>query len=340
MPLSGIGITPGSGAIYNELNALTRRAFIPRVTTQIYYSTPTMMMMLGNAQKVAGGVNQITAPVQGASMVQGAWTSYSGTFNKPQVIPGVSNAQFSVPFFVVPVPLVLGEALIQSTEAVVKILDVRMNDIYAVTSQQMGSAIFTNNSANSLMPQGLVEAYDNGTNVNTYGGISRTAAGNAFWQGQYYSAGGANILNRATLAQYLVQVTDNAGGEKPDMVVMSPSDFATLNSTFVGIEQINVDPNKSYGFDGKIRSSFMNVEISGVPFFLDHWCPKGTMYMLNSKYISMYLSEDAPFAFSGFYSAIPLMQIAQIGVMIVGYNIVCTKPSSGAVITNFTGGAF
>lgn len=340
MPLSGIGITPGSGAIYNELNALTRRAFIPRVTTQIYYSTPTMMMMLGNAQKVAGGVNQITAPVQGNSMVQGAWTSYSGTFNKPQVIPGVSNAQFSVPFFVVPVPLVLGEALIQSTEAVVKILDVRMNDIYAVTSQQMGSAIFTNNSANSLMPQGLVEAYDNGTNVNTYGGISRTASGNSFWQGQYYSAGGANILNRATLAQYLVQVTDNAGGEKPDMVVMSPSDFATLNSTFVGIEQINVDPSKSYGFDGKIRSSFMNVEISGVPFFLDHWCPKGTMYMLNSKYISMYMSEDAPFAFSGFYSAIPLMQIAQIGVMIVGYNVVCTKPSSGAVITNFTGGAF
>jgi len=340
MPLSGIGITPGSGAVFNELNALTRRAFIPRVTTQIYYSTPTLMMMLGNAQKVAGGVNQITAPVQGNSMVQGAWTSYSGTFNKPQVIPGVQNAQYSVPFFVVPVPLVLGEALIQSTEAVVKILDVRMNDVYAVTAQQMGSAMFTNNSANPLMPQGLVDAYDNGTNVNTYGGISRTASGNTFWQGQYYSAGGANILNRATLAQYLVQVTDNAGGEKPDMVVMSPSDFATLNSSFIGVEQINVDPSKSYGFDGKIRSSFMNVEISGVPFFLDHWCPKGTMYMLNSKYISMYLSEDAPFAFSGFYSAIPLMQIAQIGVMIVGYNIVCTKPSSGAVITNFTGGAF
>ena len=92
--------------------------------------------------------------------------------------------------------------------------------------------------------------------------------------------------------------------------------------------------------DMTVRSSFPNLSISGVPFFMDHWCPKGTMYFINSKYTSMYLSEDAPFAFSGFYSAIPLMQIAQIGVMILGYNIVCSKPSSGAIITNFTGGAF
>ena len=94
MPIPSQGVVPG-GAIYNELNALTRRAFIPRVTVQIYSATPTLMMLLGNAQRSAGGVNQITVPVQGNSMVQGAWTSYSGTFNKPQVIPGVSDAQFS-----------------------------------------------------------------------------------------------------------------------------------------------------------------------------------------------------------------------------------------------------
>jgi hypothetical protein len=46
--------------------------------------------------------------------------------------------------------------LIQSTEAVIPILDVRMNDVYAVTAQQIGSAAFTNNSANPLMPQGLL----------------------------------------------------------------------------------------------------------------------------------------------------------------------------------------
>ena len=339
MPISNTGVVPG-GAVYNELTALTRRAFIPRVTVQLYFASPTLMMLLGNAQKSAGGLSQITGPVQGASMVQGAWTGYSGTFNKPQVIPGMKNFEFNTTYFVVPVPLVLGESLIQSTEAVVPILDVRMNDVYAVTNQQMSSALFSNNSANPLMPTGFVDAFDNGTNVPTYGGINRTTVGNQFWQGQYYNAGAANILNRATLGSYLIQITDAAGGEKPDGVLMSPSDFATLQASFTGTEVTNLYPGKVGDVDTQMRSTFSNLIIDGVPFYMDHWCPKGTMYFLNSKYINMYLSEDAPFAFSGFYSAIPLMQIAQIGVMIVGYQIVCTKPISGAVVTNFIGGAF
>lgn len=338
MPIPGQGAVP-SGAIYDELNALTRRAFIPRVTVQIYNATPTLMMLMGGAQRSAGGVNQITVPVQGSSMVQGAWTSYSGTFNKPQIIPGVSDAQFSTSYFVVPVPLVMGEALLQSTEAVIPILDVRMNDVRAVAVQQMASAMFTNNSANVLMPQGFVEAFDNGSNVPTYGGISRTAAGNGFWQGNYFASAGA-VLTRASMAQRLLQITDLAGGETPDFVVMSPPDFAKLNSDFIGVEQINLVPNGRDSMDMTVRSSFPNVSIAGVPHYMDHWCPKGTCYYVNTRYTSMYLSEDAPFLFSGFYSAIPLLQIAQIGVMIVGYNIVTTKPNSGAVVTGITGGAW
>ena len=344
--LGGTGVVPGSTSqIFLELTSLTRRAFIPRVTTQIYFSTPTLMLLMGNAQRSAGGMNQITGPVQGQSMVQGAWTSYSGSFNKPQVIPGVQNFAFNTAYFTVPVPLVLGETLLQATEAVVPILDVRMNDVYAVTAQQMGSAIFTNNTANPLMPSSFIDGFDNGSIVGTYGGINRNAATNQFWQGQIYTGGAA--LVRSTLAQYLIQITDVAGGEAPDFVVMSPSDFATLNSNFIAInsgntavENIFVDPGKSYSLDTPIRSSFPNLWISGVPFYCDHWCPKGSIFFVNSKYTAMYLSEDAPFAFSGFYSAIPLMQIAQIGVMIVGYQIITSKPVANAIVSGVTGGAF
>jgi hypothetical protein len=73
---------------------------------------------------------------------------------------------------------------------------------------------------------------------------------------------------------------------------------------------------------------------------MDHWCPKGTIYAINSKYTALYMSEDAAWAFSGFYSTVPQLQIGQVGVMILGYNIITSKPSSGAIITNFTGGAF
>ena len=50
--LGGTGVVPGSSsAIFTELSSLTRRAFIPRVTVQLYFSTPTLMMLMSNAQR-------------------------------------------------------------------------------------------------------------------------------------------------------------------------------------------------------------------------------------------------------------------------------------------------
>jgi hypothetical protein len=337
--LAGTGIAPPTGPVFSELNALTRRAYIEAVVVNLYQSSPALFLFIGAAQRAAGGLNQITAPVQGQSMVQGQWAGYAGNFNKPQVIPGVQPAQWMLSYYTVPVPLVMGEAFIQSTEAIVPILDVRMNDTYAVMASQFATAQFTNNSANTLMPQGFIEAYDDGSTVPTYGGITRTTAGNSFWDGNKFTSVGANNT-RSYWSTQLIQVTKLAGGEMPDAVIMSPNDFATLAAQFQGVEQINVFPGRNFDADTTIRSGFPNININGVPFFLDYYCPVGTVIMFNSKYMSMYISEDAQWDFTGFYSLVPLGQLALVGVVYVGYNTVTTKPSSGAIFTGLTGAAF
>ena len=338
-PLSGQGIAPPAGSVFNELDGLTRRAYVPMVVTNLYYATPSLFMLMGAAQRAAGGLNQITIPVQGQSMVQGQWTGYGGNFNKPQIIPGVQPAQWMLSYYTVPIPFVMGEALIQSTEAIVPILDVRMNDVFAVMVQQFGTALFTNNSSNTLMPQGFVEAFDDGTTVPVYGGISRTTAGNAFWQSNVITNVGANNTRQAW-STYLLQVTNLAGGESPDAVLLSPGDFATLAAQFIGVEQINVFPGRNFSADTTIRSGFPNISINGVPFFLDHFVPTGTAYMMNSKYFAMYLSEDAQFDLTPFYSLVPLGQMAQVAVAYAGYNLVNSKPVSGAKLTGIAGAPF
>ena len=95
MPLPGIGVAPASGGLFNELAAATRRAFVPRFFVQIYYGSPTLFYMTGNAQRAAGGLNQITIPLQGQSMVQGQFTGYGGGFNSPVITPGIQNGQFN-----------------------------------------------------------------------------------------------------------------------------------------------------------------------------------------------------------------------------------------------------
>jgi hypothetical protein len=348
MPLPGQGAVP-TGALYNELTAATRRAFVPRLFVQIYFATPTLFYLLGAANKSAGGLSQITIPIQGQSMVQGQFTGYGGGFNSPVITPGVQNAQFPTCYWVVPVPLPFGESVIQATDREISLLKARMNDVWSVTVQNMGGLVFSNNTANSLLPNSFVDAFDNGTTVAVYGGINRTTPGNTSWKGNSIAAAGITSgtgtvatvgFTRAAMSSALIQITDLAGGEAPTFGVLAPGDFATLNKDFVGTEQIFTRPGSEYTMATAVRSAFPNLNVAGVPIFADHFVPQGTAYFGNAKYTNMYLSEDAAFDFSGFYSLVPLGQIGQQGVVVTGYNIVTAKPSANAVITGIGGNQF
>lgn len=351
MPLPGLGVAPASGSLYNELSAVTRRAFVPRLFVQLYFGSPTLFYLTGNAQRAAGGLNQVTVPLQGNSMVQGQFTGYGGGFNSPNVTPGIQNAQFNLAYWVVPVPLPFGETIIQATEREISILKARMNDVYAVTRQNMATLLFTNNASNPLYPDSFQNAFDDGTNFPTYGGISRTTAGNSNFQGQYINTTSFNTaygtlspasigFTRTTMATLLAQVTDRAGGEAPTFVVMAPGDYARLNEDFIGTETIFKDPGASYTMDTAVRTSFPNLNVSGVPIFADHFCPTGSVFGVNCKYTAMYLSEDAAFDFSGFYSLVPLGQMGQQGVVVVGYDLLTAKSKSGFWCYGVTGARF
>ena len=305
--------------------------------------------MTGNAQRAAGGLNQVTLPMQGNSMVQGQFTGYGGGFNSPVITPGIQNGQFNLAYWVVPVPLPFGETVIQATDREISLLKARMNDVYAVTRQNMARLMFTNNSSSPLFPNSFQDAFDNGTTFPTYGGINRNAQGNSAFKGQLLNMStlSGNLgsvatigFTRATMATTLAKITDAAGGEAPTFVVMSPGDYATLNTDFIGNENQYVTPGNTYSMDTTARSSFPNLNVSGIPIFQDHFVPAGSAFAVNVKYTAMYLSEDAAFDFSGFYSLVPLGQIGQQGVVVVGYDIISAKSVSGAWITNIGGAAF
>lgn len=348
MPIPGTGAVPTAGGLYNELTAVVRRAFVPKLFVQIYFASPTLFYLMGNSQRSAGGLSQITIPMQGQSMVQGQFTNYGGGFNSPQVTPGIQNGQWNTAYWVVPIPLPFGETVIQATEREISLLKARMNDAYAVTWQNMARLTFTNNSAYPQYPNSFYDAFDDGTNVATYGGISRSTPANAAFKGQYINVGigttwnttyltGSTGFTRASMASLINYVTDKAGGEKPTCVIMSPPDFAKLNGDFIGAEQVFIRPGQGFNAATINSSSFPNLNVSDVPIFQDHFCPVGEAYMPNMKYTNMFVSEDANLDFSGFYSLVPLGQIGQQGIVVLGYNTVSAKSSSGAHIYGIGG---
>ena len=338
MPLPGQGVVP-TGSLFTELTNATRRSFIPRLFVQIYFACPSLFFFMGGAQRAEGGLSQITIPVQGQSMVQGQFTGYGGGFNSPVITPGVQNLQFPLAYWVVPIPLPFGESILQATDREISLLKARMNDAWAITVQNVAGLTYSNNTSNSLLPNSLFDAFDNGTNVAVYGGVNRTAPGNTSLQGQLYTAGaaagqsGSVGFTRKTMSNSLIIGTDAAGGEAFTTVMMNPGDFATLNSDFIGAEQIFTKPGEERTMGTPVRSSFPNLNVAGVPIFSDHFVPLGQAFYPNLKYTSLFISEDAAFDFSGFQSLVPVGQIGQQGVVVFGYNVVSAKPSSNARVT-------
>jgi hypothetical protein len=347
MPIAGTGIVPPVGPIFNELNATTRRAFCRSLVVQMYFASPSLFYCLGNSQTAAGGLSQVTVDLQGQSMVQAAFTGWGGGFQSPSIIPGIQSGQWNLAFMVIPIPIPFGEDVIQATDRVVSVLKARFNDAYAVSRQLMATLLYANNSANPLYPDSFQSAFDNGTNFPTYGGINRNAQGNKNYQGQYinlastpwttpFTAG----ATRKAMQALTMFVTTQAGGEAPTYAVMNPGDFATLNNDFVGTEQVFVDPGKTYTMDTPVRTSFPNLNVSGVPIFADFFVPKGNIFYSNVKYTTIYVAEDLFFEFSGFKSLIPLNQMGQQGVIVNGYDVISVKSSSGAWCYNLPGAAF
>ena len=335
-PVYGQGFVPANGAIAQELTAVTRRAFIPKLVVQIYKAAPLLSLAMRNAQRARGGLNQVTVPVQGSSFVSFNWTDYSGGFPQPQVQTALQNAAWNLSVGTVPIPLLGMESLVQSTEAIIPIIRARMADAKTVAVQSIAASFFGSAAGNPLQINGLQDIYDDGTNVSTYGGLSRTAA--PFWKSNLYTT--ALTPSRATLITRIMALTQAAGGESPDMIIMSLSDWTTLLTDFMSLESYTSTPQSRYGRDDAVNGGFRALMLGDVPVLADPFCPKGTAYLINSKYLGLYMSEDANFAFSGFQSLIPNNQIASVGVVITAMALACTKPVSGMQVSNVQGGAF
>ena len=284
-------------------------------------------------------MSQVTIPVQGAAFTSFSWGSYAGDFPMPEDQAAITDAQFNLKLGMVPIGFFGMEAIVQSSEVIVPKLRAVTSDAAVVIRQALAQALYVNNASNPLALDSLAQAYDNGTNTASYGGIART---NAYWQGQYYpSMGGqASISSRQGMATILTRVQSGAGGEAPDWAVMNPADWTTLMQDFMSLEMFQTTPRSIYGKGDVVNAGFRAIRVLDTPIFSDPFCPRGPRFIGNSRYVAMYLSEAAPFVFSGFQSAIPQGQIADIGVLITALDLVCAKPSSGAWVTGITGAAW
>jgi hypothetical protein len=294
---------------------------MPRVYVQIWKSAPMMAALLASAQVASGGLSPITAPLQGTPMVSGQWVDYSGSFQQPGVQPGIQNAEFNLKAFVSTIPFLGMEGLVQLDYSIVPLIEARMNDSTNVTIDTFATSLF-NNIANQQQLVGLPAAIDDGTFAATYGGVSRTT--NAFWRSTYVHGGGAVTPTRNLMLQYISQVSKTTG-EMPSIGIMGFGTWTLLAQDFTSQERYNITPGNAFGADKKVEALFRALDVAGVPFYADPYCPEGVLYLINTNYLSLYLHERAAFSFTGFESTLPNNQLGYIGAILSLLELVDVK---------------
>ena len=331
MPIGG-GILPASGSNqFNELTYVTRRAFIPKLVVQIYNSTPLMAALIANSQTASGGVSSVTVPVQGSQFVNAQWSDYSGSFAQPSVQQGAYQAEFNLKLLVSPVPFLGMEGAVQQDYAIIPLIEARMNDATNVMMEAMATSLYTN-TTDAQQFIGLPAAIDDGTGTATYGNINRSTE--TWWKSKQYAAGSVNPT-RQNVLQYISGTVKN-GAEVPTFGVCGFGTWTLLAQDYVGQENYMITPGG--GFDGDAngpQAAFRALMVAGVPIYPDTFCPEGTLYFLNSNYLSLYIHEQASFAFTGFESTLPNFQIGYVGAVLMIAELVNTKPKAMTKITGY-----
>ena len=328
MPIGG-GILPATGSTqFTELTYVTRRAFIPKLVVQLYNSTPLMAALIANSQQASGGVSSVTVPVQGSQFVNAQWSDYSGSFAQPSVQQGAYNAEFDLKLMIAPVPFLGMEGAVQQDAAIIPLIEARMNDATNVMMDAMATALYTNTTNNQQFI-GLPAAV---SSSGVYGNIDRSTY--TWWQSTQYAAGSVNPT-RQNILQY-ISGTVKRGAEVPSFGVCGFGTWTLLAQDFVGQEQYVITPG--HGFDGDAngpQAAFRALMVAGVPIYPDPYCPEGTVYFLNSNYLSLYIHEQGSFVFTGFESTLPNWQIGYVGAVLTIAELVNTKPKSMTKVTGY-----
>lgn len=328
MPIGG-GILPATGSTqFTELTYVTRRAFIPKLVVQLYNSTPLMAALIANSQQASGGVSSVTVPVQGSQFVNAQWSDYSGSFAQPSVQQGAYNADFNLKLMIAPVPFLGMEGAVQQDAAIIPLIEARMNDATNVMMDAMATALY-NNTTNTQQFIGLPAAV---SSSGVYGNIDRSTY--TWWQSKQYAAGSVNPT-RQNILQYISGTVKN-GAEVPSFGVCGFGTWTLLAQDFVGQEQYMITPGN--GFDGDAngpQAAFRALMVAGVPIYPDPYCPEGTVYFLNSNYLSLYIHEQGSFVFTGFESTLPNWQIGYVGAVLTIAELVNTKPKSMTKVTGY-----
>lgn len=355
-----------------RVNAMTQESFLPSVFDQVIASTALSLRLFTNGKTWKG--RQMVVPVKLTNSGQAQSFSGLDTFTAPELTTK-QRMLFDLRAARQPVAIAGLEIMANDfpEEQVIGMVKEALDETQTELIDFIAGIFYgygTGNGNKDFI--GIGAAVDDGTNVSTIGGLSRSTYPTL--KGTYTTSGGT--ISMAQMATLYSAISSGSNMSTPTMAPTNPTVFdlyeqlmtPTVRESYsmTGRYELNASPQAAGGMSREGlsgHSGFVAISYRGIPITRDYKAPTGNMYMINEETIEWRGAKTPkatnyePVAFNpstitGVYGEAPLKGISgfnwstfrapinQFGVVadvIVAGNVLYKRPNRNGLLYSITG---
>jgi hypothetical protein len=257
---------------FDAILTTTLANYRDQLTDNVFSARPLTyhLMNKGRIRMLNGGSKIVEPLVHGLNTTVAAYSGYDTISLTPQT--GISAAEFDWKQYAASIAISgIEEAKNNGEQEVINLLEAKIMQAEESMREGFNQMFFADGSAANAW-NGLGNLIETG---NTVGGINSATAGNEYWRSYEENTAGALTLGQMATAYNSVSV----GNDHPDMVLTTQTLFEKYESL--------LQPQLRYTDTKTADAGFQNLLFKSAPVTFDVHAPAGTMFFINSKYLSL-----------------------------------------------------
>ena len=254
-----------STTLANYRDQLTDNVFTDRVLTN-------HLMQKGRIRMLNGGTKIVEPLIYGQNSTVASYSGYDTIALTAQT--GITAAEYEWKQYAASIAISgIEEAKNNGEQEIINLLEAKIMQAEESMREGFNTMFFADGTGNSGKDwNGLGNIVESGNSV---GGINSATAGNEYWRSYEENTAGALTLAQMATAYNTVSV----GNDHPDMIL-------TTRALFEKYESL-LQPQLRYTDTKTADAGFQNLLFKAAPVVYDTAAPAGTMFFINSKYLSL-----------------------------------------------------
>jgi len=265
---------PSANVNFDALLSTTLANYRDQLTDNVFTARPLTYFLSdkGRIRMLNGGTKIVEPLIYGNNDTVSSYSGYDTISLTAQ--EGISAAEYEWKQYAASIAISgIEEAKNNGEQEIINLLEAKIMQAEESMREGFNQMFFGDGTGNSSKNwNGLGNLVESG---NTVGGINSATAGNEFWRSYEDNTAGALTLAQMATAYNSVSV----GNDHPDMVL-------TTQTLFEKYEAL-LQPQLRYTDTRTADAGFQNLLFKAAPVTYDVHAPAGTMFFLNSKYLTL-----------------------------------------------------